>query len=147
MPRTQKRSPQASGKLGEMIAQTFLEGNGYTIIDTNVHFGKTSGVTGELDIVAWEGGILCFIEVKTRQTTHYDLAPAAAVTPQKQKQLARLATLYALQNDLLGDGEISLRFDVVAILLGPLSQDSQPIAKNIQLIRGAFLINDDIAEP
>jgi putative endonuclease len=133
---TKRQSAQESGKTGEEIAQAYLEQHGYTLIDVNVRFGRTSGVAGELDIVAWEGETLCFIEVKTRQETGADDVPAAAVTVTKQRQLTRLATRYAIQNSLLGDGETPMRFDVVAVVL-PSSVRRKDFP-DIRLIRGAF---------
>jgi putative endonuclease len=138
MVRNRKRDSQRAGQVGEHLAQGYLEAMGYRIVDTNVHFGKTSGVTGELDIVAWEGGTLCFIEVKTRRATTYEQVPAAAVTPTKQRQLTRLATLYAIRNGLLGDGETCLRFDIVSVILPEREAVENANFANIQLIRGAF---------
>jgi putative endonuclease len=64
---------------------------------------------GEIDLVAQEADCLVFVEVKTRTGDHFGTA-AEAVTPQKQRQLVRLAGLY-----LAGTGrECTCRFDVVA---------------------------------
>jgi putative endonuclease len=126
------------GKIGEIAAQAYLERCGYRIADANVRFGRT----GELDIVAWDRETLCFIEVKSRQGRPGSVAPAEAVTPSKQRQVARLAWQYALRNHLLsGAEEISLRFDVVAVTL-----DSAGLVAHIDLIQGAFFAPENLGE-
>ena len=121
------------GRRGEEAARVLLERRGYQIVDVNVRFGKRSGLRGELDIIAWDGQTLCFVEVKARRQGWGDIAPAAAVTPAKQTQIARLAVAYAIRYGL-NDG-IPLRFDVVAVLLG---RDGETIVR-ADLIQGAFL--------
>ncbi len=117
------RREKATGIAGEAEAVVFLEAHGYTIVDTNVRPGnKENRLPGELDIVAWDGDALCFVEVKTRTATrrNADESPAEAVTTRKQAQIVRLALLYAGQAGLLTDDgaggeEVPLRFDIVAV--------------------------------
>jgi putative endonuclease len=128
---------QARGKAGEAAAQVLLERRGYRIIDANVRFGHL----GELDIVAWEGPTLCFVEVKTRRGVVGRVAPVEAVTPAKQRQIARLAMAYAARHGLLsGDAEVPMRFDVVAVILAPGPDET---VRHIELLRGAFLAPDE----
>ncbi|MDX1933120.1 MAG: YraN family protein [Capsulimonadales bacterium] len=134
-----KRRASGTGSVGEGLAQEFLERAGYCLIDTNIRFGSTSGVTGELDIVAWDGPTLCFLEVKTRRASGREGSPAAAVSAAKQRQLTRLATAYALRYGFLGDGETPMRFDVVSVTLWP-NPDRAPV---IRLLRGAFPAADE----
>ncbi len=139
--------------MGEAAAQALLERNGYVIVDVNVRFGKTRGLSGEIDIVAWDGPVLCFVEVKTRRATGRSspVAPAEAVTPAKQRQIARLALAYANRHGLLSDdgpaGEpdegVALRFDVVAVVL---DWDNENLLRRADLIRGAFLAPDDLGD-
>jgi Holliday junction resolvase-like predicted endonuclease len=58
-------STRAVGTLGEEAAIAHLERRGLRLIDKNVQFGPKSGLKGELDIIAWDGETLAFIEVKT----------------------------------------------------------------------------------
>ena len=67
--------------------------------------------SGELDIVARDGETLVFIEVKARASHEFGTA-AEAVTPEKQRRLARLATEYLMRHHL---EECPCRFDVVSI--------------------------------
>ena len=66
---------------------------------------------GEIDIVARDGGITVFVEVKARATTEFGSA-AEAVTPWKQRRLSRMALDYIARHGL--DLQ-PCRFDVVAI--------------------------------
>ena len=111
---------KATGEAGEAAAVAFLETrHGYRVVDVNVRPGaRADRLPGELDIVAWDGDALCFVEVKTRtqSTNAPDESPAEAVTPAKQAQIVRLATCYALQNGLMhDDAGVALRFDIVAV--------------------------------
>lgn len=129
------------GRVGEEAAQALLEQRGYTIIDVNVRLGKTKGVRGEIDIVAWDGPTLCFVEVKTRRGAPGRVAPAEAVTLPKQRQIARLAVAYAVHHKLFeGDIEVPLRFDLVSVFLS--SGEPPPRVLRADLLPGAFLAPD-----
>ncbi|MBC7808224.1 MAG: YraN family protein [Akkermansiaceae bacterium] len=131
---------KATGDAGEALAVAFLESrHGYRIVDTNVRLGsKRDGLGGELDIVAWDGETLCFVEVKTRTVTPetHTESPAEAVSLAKQAQIARLAIAYALRNGFLEDSaEVALRFDIVAVRL-TVSRGQE--FSTCELIRSAF---------
>lgn len=142
MPAEHGRERKARGRAGEEAAQRFLEKAGFTIVDVNVHFGKSRGLKGELDIVAWDGPTLCFVEVKTRRGVPGRVFPVEAVTSRKQRQIARLALAYAAQSGVLeGDDDIPLRFDVVSVFLSP---GEVALVRHVELMRGAFLAPDDL---
>jgi putative endonuclease len=139
------------GRAGEAAAQSLLERHGYRIVDTNVRLGaRRDGLPGEIDIVAWDGPTLCFIEVKARRTNGMSagaLFPAESVTPAKQRQIARLALAYSARHGLLtDDGEAPLRFDVVTVLLATTKDDQEIIVRRADLVRGAFLAPDGFDE-
>lgn len=139
----------ARGRAGEQYAQTLLERRGYRIVDVNVRSGaKSDGLGGELDIVAWDGDTLCFVEVKTRRGHGPETVPAAAVTPAKQRQIARLALAYVARCGLLsGAEEIPLRFDVVSVVLSPGREPTDPSAvRRAEVLKGAFLAPEDWEE-
>ena len=52
-----------TGSQGETEAYLFLRGQGYKIVATNFRAPQDHG---EIDLIAWDGDTLCFIEVKTR---------------------------------------------------------------------------------
>ena len=94
------------GKHGESLAQEYLKEHGLRILAVNYRFHH-----GEIDIVAEEGDVLVFCEVKTRTNAEFG-PPEAAVSAQKQRQLRRLALAYIT---LQHCGNRTCRFDVIAI--------------------------------
>jgi putative endonuclease len=80
---------------------------------------SAANVEGDLDLIAWQGSLLCFIEVKTR--TARDRTPAeAAVDRHKQYVLRRLARTYIRQ--LPQQEPPQTRFDVMSVYLVPGEQ-------------------------
>ena len=105
------------GNLGETAAVGFLETLGFSIVARNVRvpIGRNRNgalVRGELDIVAFDGETLVFIEVKTRSSTENEL-PEAAVDSAKQRRLSKTARRY---RKLIGPEDVPYRFDVVSIV-------------------------------
>src|SRR5215813_11772586 len=98
---------QQMGRRGEEDAYFYLRRRGYVIIARNY---RSPHHRGELDLVGWNDGTLCFIEVKTRTTR--DVKPAeAAVDRDKERELRLVA------RDFLRHMPPSCqwRFDVLAI--------------------------------
>jgi putative endonuclease len=95
--------------LGEKIARAYLRGEGRKILYRN--FRAPRG--GEVDIVARDGQVLSFVEVKTRTTEVYG-RPLEAVNRKKQKLIQRGANEWLR---LLGTRDIAWRFDVVEVVL------------------------------
>ena len=62
MPRNRK----TVGAQGEATTAAFLEVRGYRLVDTNVR-PEGGRARGEIDLVAWHGEYLVFVEVKTRR--------------------------------------------------------------------------------
>ena len=81
---------QRTGRQGEEAAYFYLRRLGYIMVARNF---RSPHRRGEIDLIAWEKDMLCFIEVKTR-TTH-DVKPAeAAVDADKQRELNYMAREY-----------------------------------------------------
>jgi putative endonuclease len=99
----------ALGRRGEDIAHRFLQRAGLIVVDRN--YRMASGA-GEVDLVAWEGDTLVFIEVKSRQTDEHG-SPDRAIGPQKQSSLIRTARQYARQAEVPWE---KVRFDVVNVV-------------------------------
>ena len=95
------------GAKGERIAREHLKKNFYHILAENY---RTK--FGELDIVAKEGEVLVFVEVKTRIGREYGL-PQEAVDFRKQNKIIRAALKYIEDHHLSG----TWRVDVIAIEL------------------------------
>jgi putative endonuclease len=107
---------QDTGKQGEMLAQQFLRDKGYTLIETNFRCR-----TGEIDLIAKDGDIVVFIEVRT--VTSPKFGPAyQSVTYRKQQQVKRVALFYAARHNLVNT---QFRFDVIGITLNRKTGDHQ----------------------
>ena len=113
-----------TGKAGEEAALFHLRRHGFTVVAQGWHSGRAPG---DLDLVAWEAGTLCFIEVKTRTSRTFASAESA-VDPHKRKMLRRLARHYLRQMP----DNLSTRFDIVSVYQLP----GEP--SEFELFRNAF---------
>jgi putative endonuclease len=101
----------ALGLAGEDAAFFHLRRNGYRVV---AHRWSSGDVPGDLDLIAWHGSLLCFVEVKTR--SEHDMTPAeVAVDAHKRRVLRRLARRYVRQLPL--ELPPQLRFDVISVYL------------------------------
>jgi len=97
-----------TGLQGERAAFFWLLRRGYVVVARGWH---SSRAPGDLDIIAWKGNTLCFVEVKTRTTRA--VAPAhLAVDERKRRVLRRLARHYVRH---LSPAKIETRFDILSI--------------------------------
>jgi putative endonuclease len=103
------RVKDAIGRFGEQLAATYLCEAGLTIVERNWRCSD-----GELDIVAREGEVLVFVEVKTRSSVAFG-DPAEAVDRAKANQLRKLALRWLAEHRDVAYWS-QLRFDVVAVL-------------------------------
>lgn len=102
-----------TGIEGEEAAYFYLRRKGYTVVARRWSAGNQPG---DLDLVAWQGPLLCFFEVKTR--TARDRSPAEiAVDFHKRRVLRRLARQYVRQ--LPVEAAPQVRFDVISVYLVP----------------------------
>ena len=95
------------GRSGEEAAVVYLQKKKFKVVGRGFRFQK-----GEIDIIAYDGDVLVFIEVKTRRSFDFG-PPEESVTPIKQRQIRRLAEAYLMLNGL---GDIPCRFDILALL-------------------------------
>lgn len=111
-------SSRKLGRTGEELAARFLEKKGFRLAAANftVPVGRNrtgAQVTGEIDLIAYEADVLCFVEVKTRSSDQF-ASPLSAVDARKQRQITRAARMYRKIFRLAG---IKFRYDVVSIVL------------------------------
>lgn len=98
---------QIIGRSGEEWAYFHLRRLGYVMVARNYRSARRKG---EIDLIGWDGDVLCFIEVKTR-TTH-DVKPAeAAVDSRKRRAVRAVAGEYLRRLP----GRPAFRFDIVSI--------------------------------
>jgi putative endonuclease len=136
-------SPQAAvgvarhlelGRRGEELAAAYILRAGYRLVTANfsVPVGRNrigAVVNVEIDLVAYEGETLCFVEVKSR-TSDWFAPPQANVDRRKQRQIVRAARAYRRMFDLVDEPH---RYDVVTVVL-PDEGDGRADCE-IQLLR------------
>ncbi|MFF2495085.1 YraN family protein [Agromyces sp. NPDC058064] len=94
------------GRHGERLAAAHLEARGMSVIERNWRCRL-----GEIDLIARDGGVVVFVEVKARSGRGYG-HPFEAITPLKLARLRRLATAWCEQS---GTGSARIRIDAIAI--------------------------------
>ncbi len=117
----------ATGNRGETEAYLYLREHGYRVVATNF---RAAGHRGEIDLIAWDNDVLCFVEVKTR--TGVGLAPPeAAVDGAKKAHVRAVARRYIRR--LPGERVPPCRFDIVSVTY--LADGAKP---EVRLIKRAF---------
>ena len=130
--KTTKAAHLEVGERGEFEALFYLRRQGYLVIERR---WRSPDHNGDLDLVAWDGDTLCFVEVKTR--TARDMTPAASAVDDTKKRMLRkmarsfLRTLARKERD-----QVLRRFDVVSVYLLADSVECE-------LVRDAFGWRDD----
>lgn len=117
---------QRIGKRGEEDAYFFLRKIGYTMVARNFRSPRSRG---EIDLIGWDGDVLCFIEVKAR-TSRNVKPPEAAVNRHKRREVAEVAREYLRRLP----PSCQWRFDIVSVYY-----DSQTPRPQIELFRSASL--------
>jgi putative endonuclease len=97
------------GEHAEETVVRYLRRRGFKVIERNLRTRL-----GEIDIIALDRDVLCFIEVRSRGRD--DLGdPAETVTAGKQRRLRRLAEAYMDRKRI----DAPARFDVASVLPEP----------------------------
>ena len=99
-------SNRSIGNWGEAIASEYLTNHGYCILDRNARTPH-----GEIDLVARQGTVTVFVEVKTRTSNRFG-PPEAAITEKKRAHMLAAGQAYLQMHPEL-DGD--WRLDVIAI--------------------------------
>lgn len=96
---------RAQGREGEDEAERWLKRRGYRIVERNF-----SCKSGEIDIIARDGEVLCFVEIKARANRTYGTA-IESISASKQRRIARAASWYLVRHPT----DAPCRFDVLAL--------------------------------
>ena len=123
---TSRNPRKLFGQAGESAAEEYLRRKGYRILARNLRSSL-----GELDLVAEDGQVLVFVEVKARQTDAFGGA-IHAVHHRKQEKLIQLAAQYLARHHIKNR---LCRFDVV------LLQGSNAVVPQIEHIQNAFEVS------
>ncbi|HXH69155.1 MAG TPA: YraN family protein [Pyrinomonadaceae bacterium] len=130
-----KHSPQRNssqvGQIGEELAARFLRKNGYRLVAANFKtpIGRNrldAQITGEIDLIALDADVLCFVEVKTRSSDDF-ASPLAAVDLRKQRQIIRTARMYRKIFQL---HHVKIRYDVISVILPKNERPTVELFKN-----------------
>lgn len=95
------------GRRGETTVCRWLESRGCEILARNWRIRS-----GELDIVARDGEVICFVEVKTRRSKHPDVRPAENLTFRQRNRNWQAARSYWR---MIGEPDLPVRFDLVEV--------------------------------
>jgi len=110
---TDNKTPrQKLGQKGEDLAAAYLEENGIRVLERNYHFMKA-----EIDIIAYNGRQIIFVEVKTRTKTYFG-NPEEAVTKKKKESMYQAAEAWLYERKMDG---APVRFDIISVVMKPNS--------------------------
>ncbi len=123
------------GRRGEALAVEHLEHVGYRLVAANfsVPIGRNTRdviVNAEIDVVAYDGPTLCFVEVKTRASDEF-ASPQVNVDLRKRRQIARAARGYRRMFALV---DAPYRYDVVTVV-APASAKQIDTEPRIELLK------------
>ncbi len=114
-----------TGRAGEDAAYFYLREQGYVMVARNF---RSQRHRGEIDLIGWDGDVLCFIEVKTR--SERGLVPAEmAVDGPKRNLICSTARDYLRRIKQ----KPAIRFDVISLYFH--RQNDLP---DITLFKNAF---------
>lgn len=102
------KSTNSFGELGERIAARWLEHRGWTVLERRWRSGHR-----DVDIIARQGDVIAFVEVKTRAALEFG-DPVEAVHARKQRSLTRSAREWMAREP---SASATYRFDVIGVLL------------------------------
>ena len=105
---------QDRGAAGEKAARRALKRAGYRILETNV-----LAPSGEIDIVAMDGEVICLVEVKARSAASYETPEQALDAPKRRRLRAAASEILASR----GLSDRPHRYDLVAV---DLSESGKP---------------------
>lgn len=118
----------ATGITGEREALFHLRKQGYIVVARR---WRTPKLRGDVDLIGWDGGFLCFVEVKTRTGRDANEPAEAAVDDTKRRVLRQMARAYLRRFPRDLRDKVPVRFDVLSVYL-------QPSGIEFELYRGAF---------
>lgn len=103
-----------TGSLAEDLATQALKNKGYQILERNF-----SNKFGEIDIIAKEGDVLVFVEVKAKTGLDFGM-PEEMITRNKLQRIQHMAAVYTNGKTTIESG--LCRIDVIAVVLSPTNE-------------------------
>ncbi|MCS7043923.1 MAG: YraN family protein [Bryobacteraceae bacterium] len=102
----------ALGRRAEDLAHRYLEAEGLTVVDRNWTLPDRGA---EVDLVAWDGDTIVFVEVKSRRDASF-ADPLRAIDREKRRRVARAAQIFLRRWRIPPE---RARFDVVTVVFEP----------------------------
>jgi putative endonuclease len=118
---------QHLGRTGEQLASEHLSRRGFEIVERNY---RTRW--GELDIIAFDGRVLAFCEVKTRRAAPGGSIPLESVHPSKRGQVRKIAARWLVERTERPHAD-EIRFDAIGVIL-----DARDQLVSLEHLEGAF---------
>jgi putative endonuclease len=125
---------QALGRRGEESAAAHLRRRGFAVLARNVRTRH-----GEIDLIARRGGVLAFVEVKTRRVgarqrrLRSDQLPLSGLGAGQRLRLRRLAGAWLAQQRGAIDAPHTVRLDAIGVVI-----DTDGQVRQIEHIEGAW---------
>ncbi|MBF7688635.1 YraN family protein [Acinetobacter rathckeae] len=126
------------GQWAEAVACKQLQQAGFVVLYQN-YFSRY----GEIDLVAFKGDLILFIEVKARASTAYGTS-VEAISERKQAKIIQTAEYFIMQHPQYSD--YNFRFDAICIdLKHVIAKNTQPdfskLAYDLTWIENAFTLS------
>ncbi len=102
------------GRKGESIAADYLASKGWKILVRNYRTAR-----GEIDLIAEDGDVLVFVEVKNYSSRSFYL-PSFSIDKNKRQCIIKSAKTYLFINNIR---DVNCRFDVLTIYKNPKGID------------------------
>lgn len=123
------------GRLGEEMAVSHLRRMGFALIERNARTRH-----GEIDVIAFDGRALVFVEVKTRRSlgsprksTGPEEHPLAALRPRQRARLRRLAAAWLYDETHVRPTAHTIRFDAIGVTV-----DARDALVRLDHVEGAW---------
>lgn len=131
----QEDSRRTLGRLGEELAVTHLRRMGFALLERNARTRH-----GEIDVIAFDGRTLVFVEVKTRRSlgnprksTGPEEHPLAALRPRQRARLRRLAAAWLYDETHVRPSAHTIRFDAIGVTV-----DARDALVRLDHVEGAW---------
>ena len=123
------------GRLGEELAVTHLRRMGFALLERNARTRY-----GEIDVIAFDGRTLVFVEVKTRRSrgsprksSGPEEHPLAALRPRQRARLRRLAAAWLYDETHVRPSAHTIRFDAIGVTV-----DARDALLRLDHVEGAW---------
>jgi len=117
-----QNNTKKQGNHAEELAVSYLIQQHYIIIERNKHYRYA-----ELDVIAWDQDILCFIEIRSTSSMQHG-GPLATISEHKKSQIIRATKHYLSEHPT----QAFIRFDVLGLLIATSHIE-------YELVKGAFV--------